>query len=123
MQDGESGLGRWDERVIYPLSFREYLRVLGAGRETAEETVRRLPTTIERFMMSGGFPEHVFNEDITEVRTRLRTDIADRAVRRDLAGIGGRGLDTERVVRLLTSLDSKLREHIRCNRLGSGYGG
>jgi predicted AAA+ superfamily ATPase len=54
--------------------------------ETLAATLRRRPNLTERYLEIGGFPEHVWSEDLSEVRRRLRSDIADRAILRDLAG-------------------------------------
>jgi predicted AAA+ superfamily ATPase len=86
LRDGgrESGQGRWDEHRLEGLSFREFLR-LQAGREETEEAVlRRGPNQLERYLALGGFPEHAGSDDFPEVRRRLRGDIADRAILRDL---------------------------------------
>ena len=54
-----------------------------------------------RYLAIGGFPEHVLSDDLPEVRRRLRSDIADRAILRDLAGLG---VDVQRVKDLLVYL-------------------
>lgn len=99
----ESGLGRWDEYRLETLSFREYVRFLGRGPSAPEDTLPGHAEAVNHFLATGGFPEHI-THDLTRTRQRLREDIVDRAVRHDLAGMVGRGLDTERVVRLLVYL-------------------
>lgn len=89
----ESGQGRWDEHRIEGLSFREFVRLHaqlygGAGeesRESVDRVSRRLPNLPERYLTLGGFPEHALSERFDEVRRRLRSDIVDRAILRDLA--------------------------------------
>ncbi|HSS75736.1 MAG TPA: DUF4143 domain-containing protein, partial [Thermoanaerobaculia bacterium] len=49
----------------------------------------------------GGFPEYVLQEDYPEVRRRLRSDIAERAILRDLSG---HGVDVEQVKDLFAYL-------------------
>lgn len=95
LRDGgrESGLGRWDEHVIEPLSFREFVRMQGAPAVD--------PALAERYLATGGFPEHVASADHPEVRRRLRSDIAERAIARDLAGLG---VDVQRVKDLFVYL-------------------
>jgi len=88
----ESGQGRWDEHRIEGLSFREFARLhgrvqMGDGDENEEDPfhlVRRLPNLAERYLELGGFPEHALSERYDEVRRRLREDIVDRAILRDL---------------------------------------
>ena len=43
-----------------------------------------MPSAVDRYLAVGGFPEHVLSDDHYQVRERLRADIADRAIRRDL---------------------------------------
>jgi predicted AAA+ superfamily ATPase len=103
LRDGsqESGQGRWDELFIEGLSFREFVR-LHAGPEGDEEARLRLaPNLHERYLALGGFPEYVLSEDFPEVRRRLRSDIAERAILRDLSGLG---VDVERIKDLFVYL-------------------
>jgi len=103
LRDGarESGQGRWDEVFIEGLSLREFAALHGAPGETAEETLRRVPNLTELYLALGGFPEHASSDDPPEARRRLRSDIAERAVLRDLTG---RGVDVERIKDLLVYL-------------------
>lgn len=90
LRDGtrESGQGRWDEHRLDGLSFREFLRLQTGPEETAEEVLRRGPNQLERYLALGGFPEHARSDDPSEVRRRLRGDIAERAILRDLSVFG-----------------------------------
>ncbi|MBI4231218.1 MAG: ATP-binding protein [Planctomycetes bacterium] len=81
----ESGPGRWDEFHIEGLSFAEFLRLQAAPDEGLEEVLGKIPNALVRYLMGGGFPEHIGNDSPSEVRRRLRSDIADRAILRDLA--------------------------------------
>lgn len=103
----ESGLGRWDEIVLEGLTFREFAR-LQYGRRDAVESPREEPRAlaadtelVERYLALGGFPAHATSDDYPLVRERLRTDVVDRALRRDLAG---RVDDPERLRRLFVYL-------------------
>lgn len=85
----ESGQGRWDELHMEGLSFGEFLRIYsgdagGLSESTARNAVRH-PEAVERYLAVGGFPEHVLADDLPEVRRRLRSDIVERAILRDLA--------------------------------------
>lgn len=90
LRDGarESGQGRWDEHRQEGLSFREFLRLQAGPEETIEEVLRRGPNQLERYLSLGGFPEHAGSDDPPEVRKRLRGDIAERAILRDLLAFG-----------------------------------
>jgi predicted AAA+ superfamily ATPase len=80
----ESGLGRWDEFRLEGLSFREFLAMQATPGESPEHVARRLPSPFKRYLVWGGYPEHVFNDLRDEVRRRIRTDIVERAIFRDL---------------------------------------
>jgi predicted AAA+ superfamily ATPase len=98
----ESGQGRWDEVYIEGLSYREFVRLQGGpGEQDIETTLRRAPNLHERYLALGGFPEHALSEDFPEVRRRLRSDIAERAILRDLSGLG---VDVARIKDLLVYL-------------------
>ncbi len=89
--------GRIDELTIHPLSFREALRFLGEPDETERETFRRIPGVLERYLSSGGMPEHIAYRDLELAWERIRSDIADKAIARDLARDG---VDVERATAL-----------------------
>jgi uncharacterized protein len=109
----ESGQGRWDELHLEGLTFREFLALNSASGEPVQTTLSRERGLIERYLAVGGFPEHALvrpgsgllehaqTVELAEVFRRLREDIADRAIRRDL---GRTGLDVERVRKLFAYL-------------------
>jgi len=103
----ESGAGRWDEFVLEPLTFREFVELQGRADELFEEARDRLGMTllIERYLRIGGFPEHALLEGGAihpeEAQARLRADVADRVIGRDLAAFG---IDLPRVRALLIYL-------------------
>lgn len=81
----ESGPGRWDELRMEGLTFPEFLRLQAQPGESVESVQSRIPNALPRYLMLGGFPEHIMNPSSDDVRLRLRSDIADRAILRDLA--------------------------------------
>lgn len=107
----ESGLGRWDEILLEGLTYREFLALTAglvsatdAGSGSTRETSRGLaadPELVERYLALGGFPAHATSDDPSLVRERLRMDVVDRAIRRDL---GGQVDDPERLRRLFVYL-------------------
>jgi predicted AAA+ superfamily ATPase len=97
----ESGVGRWDEITIEGLTYREFLRLLARDGEDDMVVERRLPAAFERYVVLGGFPEHVASDSLTDVWRRLREDIADKAIAKDLRRSGA---DTERVTHLFQYL-------------------
>jgi len=86
----ESGQGRWDEMLVGGLTYAEHLRFRAPTLSTSEVR-RRFPNELERYLNLGGFPEHVTADtfaDVARARSRIREDIADRAIARDLAESG-----------------------------------
>jgi len=122
LRDGarESGQGRWDEIYMEGLTFREFIQLHGRPGEELETVLRRAPNIHERYLALGGFPEYVLQEDFPEVRRRLRSDIAERAILRDLSGLG---VDVERVkdlfVYLLQDSGAELNAEARARDLGA----
>jgi predicted AAA+ superfamily ATPase len=81
----ESGQGRWDEFLVEGLSFTEFVSLSRPGEALATALIRA-PALFRRYLALGGFPEHVRSESFPEVRERVRMDVVDRAIMRDLAG-------------------------------------
>ncbi len=97
----ESGQGRWDEIPIEGLTLAEFLRIALPGDLESTNRIRD-PRLYARYLEVGGFPEHLSSlASLTEVRHRIRADIADRAIVRDLLQTG---LDVERLRRLFVYL-------------------
>lgn len=89
----ESGAGRWDEFLLEGLTFPEFEALSGEGRG---------PNPLEQYLGLGGFPEHAGAPTTSpRIRERIRADIADRAVLRDLYPTG---VDVRRVKDLLVYL-------------------
>ena len=107
----ESGLGRWDEILLEGLTLlefaalsREYGRTQKSSVRSFDEEVKELSgdtELAERYFALGGFPAYVTVDDASLARERLRSDIVDRAIRRDLAG---QVEDPERLRRLFVFL-------------------
>lgn len=91
----ESGQGRWDEYPLEGLSFREFVRLQAGTGEPVAAAVRSAPQLLERYLALGGFPEHALAADLPSVRRRLRSDIVERAILRDL----GRFVDSIEPIR------------------------
>lgn len=113
----DAGLGRWREIVLFPFSFREFIRLQGGSFEHHDsiessfpspaegdtldtrlgflesalkrfgppppDETSRLQNALEEYLLRGGFPE-LAREDLAEARRRLRQDILERALGRDL---------------------------------------
>lgn len=86
----ESGQGRWDQVRVEGLSFTEALRFLGGTSDPPARIFAANPEHLERYLRTGGFPEHLLNEVESsagrlEIARRLREDIVESAVYRDFA--------------------------------------
>jgi uncharacterized protein len=100
----ESGQGRWDEIPIEGLTLAEFLRLGSPLEEDVTPTAVHDPQAFARYLEVGGFPEHISAvEPAREARRRIREDIADRAILRDLSQLG---VDMERLRRLFVYLIS-----------------
>lgn len=104
----ESGLGRWDDIVLEGLSYREFVALSPRARSAArpptagEETdLAADPQSLERYLAIGGFPAYAAGDDYPLIRERLRDDIVDKALRKDLQG---RVDDPERLRKLFVYL-------------------
>lgn len=104
----DAGLGRWRELTLFPWSFREHVELRGLSNlapfAVVDEVLRTPPwhgrrwggmmldsaqvTALDRalvdYLLRGGFPEAAVAPDLYEARRRLRQDILDRALGRDI---------------------------------------
>ena len=89
------------------MTFAEFVQLQGQENEAFAEIRDRLglATLVERYLRIGGFPEHALHEDAAidpeEVRAKLRADVVDRVIARDLAEFG---VDLPRLRSLLVYL-------------------
>lgn len=90
----ESGVGRWDSYHLEGLTYVEFLALQARENESRTATERRLPSAFERYLARGGFPEYAAVDSVRLVRDRIREDIGDKALGRDLLEAR---VDTERV--------------------------
>lgn len=94
--------GRVDEVRIHGLTFREALHLQSADGEPEREVLRS-PGALERYLAIGGLPEHQLaaGDDRPRIWERVRSDVADRAIARDLSR---EDVDVERVTALFRCL-------------------
>lgn len=95
----ESGAGRWDEYWLETLSYAEFLSIRGVVDETESAGAPRgvTPALLERYLETGGFPEHALAVSVPAALSRLREQIVAQAILRDL---GGRVKDPDQVRKL-----------------------
>jgi uncharacterized protein len=91
----ESGLGRWDEHVVETLNLSEVLDLLAPqlgidleSPEAAAGTLRLRPFLVEDYLRLGGYPEPWVWGGAEEARERLRRDLFDKAIAKDLVRLG-----------------------------------
>ncbi len=102
----DSGVGRWRELTLFPWSFREHVQLTRPADpvfermdraladpelrdrpwqvHTTEADILRLDAALVDYLLRGGFPEAAEAEDLVEARRRLRQDILDRSLGRDI---------------------------------------
>ncbi len=98
----ESGQGRWDEIEVESWTFREFLALAAPAGDPPENVLLRFPNALELYLARGGFPAHAYSAASTpEVHERLRADIVDVAIYKDLAR---QGIDADRARRFFVFL-------------------
>lgn len=103
----DAGLGRWREMTLYPWSFLEHADLRGFDlfridgwsalqQSPAQATISlrldldktaRLDAALSDYLLRGGFPEVAIAPDLPEARRRLRQDILERALGRDIVDV------------------------------------
>jgi predicted AAA+ superfamily ATPase len=108
----DAGLGRWRELILFPWSFREHVELrdldkqwsfaiheraihgsedlLDVLREVGNmppDEAERLESAFVDYLLRGGFPEAALATDLADSRRRLRQDILDRALGRDVLDV------------------------------------
>ncbi|MEE8469116.1 MAG: AAA family ATPase, partial [Planctomycetota bacterium] len=94
----ESLQGRIDQTRLHGLTFEEALRIQSVGHESERDVFLRLPGALERFLARGGLPEHLTTARSESAWERIRTDVTDRAIARDLSR--DNTVDVERITTL-----------------------
>ena len=115
LKSQESGAGRFTDFLLPPLTFYEYLELLGksgllretevAGRPLFQaEDLPRLNDYFLHYLNYGGYPEVVFSEAIQANPSRfIKGDIIDKVLLRDLPSLYGIS-DVQELNKLFTTL-------------------
>lgn len=97
----ESGAGRFTDFLLPPLTFYEYLELLGESGliEVSENSDRRSFHVVEikalnkaflHYVNFGGYPEVIFSEEIQQDPHRfIKSDVIDKVLLRDLPSLYG----------------------------------
>jgi predicted AAA+ superfamily ATPase len=99
LKSGESGAGRFTDFLLPPLTFYEYLDLLGEGSRVefsddesvfGTSDIDGLNTRFMDYLNFGGYPEVVFSKEIQSDPGRfIKNDIIDKVLLRDLPGLYG----------------------------------
>jgi len=103
LKSQESGAGRFTEFLLPPLTFHEYLDLLGkldliaepSGKEQKSsfwlaKDIEELNKSFVHYLNFGGYPEVIFSEQIQSDPGRfIKSDIIDKVLLRDLPGLYG----------------------------------
>ncbi len=129
----ESGAGRFTDFLLPPLTFHEYLYLLGQSdlvnvEEGNEETTFEtsdIDTLNERFIQYlnfGGYPEVVFSEEIQADPGRyIKSDIIDKVLLRDLPSLYGIQ-DIQELNYLFTNIAFNTANEVSLEELSKGSG-
>ena len=98
----ESLQGRIAQTDLHGLTFREALHLQQVRSETPEETFLALPGALDRYLALGGLPEHLTADSREVAWERIRRDVTEGAIARDLARTAN--LDVERIAALFRHL-------------------
>jgi predicted AAA+ superfamily ATPase len=128
----ESGAGRFTDFLLPPLTFYEYLDLLGLTDSLIEfkgpnefplaKNIEELNRQFINYLNYGGFPEAIFNEEIQKDPQRfIRSDIIDKVLLRDLPSLYGIQ-DTQELNRLFTALAYQTGSEITYEALSQSSG-
>lgn len=105
MKSQESGAGRFTNFLLPPLTFYEYIDLLGLEdkligdadteiepgyRWSTTRNIKKLNKEFVKYLNIGGFPEALFSEEIqADPQRYIRSDIIDKVLMRDLPSLYG----------------------------------
>lgn len=131
----ESGAGRFTDFLLPPLTFYEYLTLLGEShlihKASASKKQEAFPTSTdldklnERFihyLNFGGYPEVIFSKEIQSDPARfIKSDIIDKVLLRDLPSLYGIS-DIQELNALFTTLALNTADEISLEKLSQNSG-
>lgn len=133
LKSQESGAGRFTDFLLPPLTFYEYLDLLGesdllketevAGRRLFHaEDLPRLNARFLHYLNYGGYPEVVFSEAIQADPSRfIKGDIIDKVLLRDLPSLYGIS-DVQELNKLFTTLAFNTADELSLQDLSTNSG-
>lgn len=132
LKSNESGAGRFTDFFLPPLTFYEYLDLLGQAdlvriEETDEASseiadIGRLNASFLHYLNFGGYPEVVLSETIQSDPSRfVKGDIIDKVLLRDLPGLYGIQ-DVQELNYLFTTLAFNTASEVSLEELSKNSG-
>jgi predicted AAA+ superfamily ATPase len=132
LKSHESGAGRFTDFLLPPLTFHEYLDLLGKndmvvapdsnrGSFTTPD-IEALNDSFVHYLNFGGYPEVIFSEEIQSDPDRfIKNDIIDNVLLRDLPGLYG-VQDIQELNYLFTTLAFNTSNEVSLEELSKGSG-
>jgi len=136
MKSLESGAGRFTDFLLPPLTFHEYLMILGkedrlvqteepqkpGTRSYSAPDIDQLNTAFVHYLNFGGYPEVVLSEAIQADPARfIKADIIDKVLLRDLPSLYGIQ-DIQELNSLFTTLAYNTADEVSLESLSQGSG-
>ncbi len=133
IKSDESGAGRFTDFLLPPLTFFEYLHLLGRGDlvEVDEDDgttwfsapeIEELNQEFVRYLNLGGYPEVAFSAEIQKDPARfIKSDIVDKVLLRDLPSLYGIS-NIQELNSLFTSLAFNTAQEISLDDLAQNSG-
>ena len=133
LKSHESGAGRLTDFMLPPLTFYEYLELVGDGSLLQETDVGgrpfyqahdlvRLNERFLHYLNFGGYPEVVFSQAIQANPSRfIRGDIIDKVLLRDLPSLYGIS-DVQELNKLFTTLAFNTADELSLQELSANSG-
>lgn len=134
LKSSESGAGRFTDFLLPPLTFHEYLTLLGKDNivsviehkhdknEFKTENINSLNKQFVKYLNFGGYPEVIFSKEIQADPGRfIKSDIIDKILLRDLPSLYGIK-DIQELNYLFTTLAYNSANEISLNELSKGSG-
>lgn len=126
LKSQESGAGRFTDFLLPPLTFYEYLELLGEQDLVASDgdsgNVGKLNRRFVDYLNFGGYPEAIFSEEIQADPARfIKSDIIDKVLLRDLPSLYGIQ-DVQELNSLFTTLAYNTAGEVSLEELSKGSG-
>lgn len=132
LKSAESGAGRFTDFLLPPLTFHEYLTLLGKNdlvhmdNKNADffeaPDIEELNKSFLHYLNFGGYPEVIFSEEIQQDPGRyIKADIIDKVLLRDLPSLYG-VQDVQELNYLFTTLAYNTANEVSLDELSKGSG-